>query len=159
MPFTKNIKSRPPMGGVWGVWGGVGIGGVWRGKVKTKRLNDWSHKELMALPVRKWDESGKEYDSLLLTSTRRKHDRGWATIAIIGLRNHQPEEIACACCDDIEWILPNMKRFGVGGWYSAGQFRTDCAFRSGALHVWKRGARFKVGNALSSTTIELVEGA
>ena len=117
-------------------------------------LNSWSYKELMALPFRKWDEE-KEYESLLLISTRKKHDSGWAVMAIIGVRNGQPEEIACACCDDIEWKLPPMKTFGCGRWY-IGQFRTDCALRSGAIHAWQNDAKFRVGKALSSTTIEMI---
>ena len=123
-------------------------------EASVRDLNSWSHKELMALPVRKWDDE-KEYDSLLLVSTRKKHDSGWAIIAIIGVRDSQPEEIACACCDDIEWKMPPMTTFGNGRW-TTGQFRTDCAFRSGALHAWQRGARFKVGAALSSTTVEMI---
>lgn len=123
----------------------------------TKEINAWTHKELMALPVRKWDDE-KEYTSLLIVSTRKKHDSGWAVIAIIGTRDYQPEEIAVCCCDDIEWKLPPMKTFG-GGHYTIGQFRMDCALKSGALHVWQREARFKVGIALSSTTIELVPNA
>jgi len=125
--------------------------------VNVRDLNSWSHKELMALPVRKWDEE-KEYDSLLLVSTRKKHDSGWAVIAIIGVLNYQPEEIACACCDDIEWKLPPMTTFGNGKW-TTGQFRTDCSFRSGALHAWQRGATFKVGAAFSSTTVEMIPNA
>lgn len=112
-------------------------------KPVEKTLNNWSHKELMALPVRKWDEE-KEYDSLMLVSTRKKHDSGWAVIAIIGVYDGQPSEIACACCDDIEWKLPPMQTFGAGRW-TTGQFRTDCALRSGSLHAWQRGARFRVG--------------
>ena len=117
-------------------------------------LNSWSYKELMALPVRRWDEE-KEYESLLLISTRKKHDSGWAVMAIIGVRNGQPEEIAAACCDDIEWKLPPMNTGGVSQW-DIGQFRTDCALRSGALHVWQSYAKFRVGKALSSTTIEML---
>jgi hypothetical protein len=120
----------------------------------NKHINDWTYKELMALPCRKWDDE-KVYDSLLITSTRKRHDSGWAVIAIIGCNGFVPEEIACDCCDDIEWKLPPMKTFGNGKW-TQGQFRTDFAFKSGAFHAWERGSRFRVGIALSSTTIELV---
>ena len=119
----------------------------------AKSLNDWSKKELLALPVRNW-EIDSEYDSLLIVSTGKKHDSGWAIIAIIGVNSYAPVEIACICCDDIEWKFPNAIS---GRGYIIGQMRTDCAFRSGALHAWKRGSRFIVGAALSSTTIEVID--
>jgi hypothetical protein len=121
---------------------------------QRKKLNQWGRDELLKLPTRAWGEVS-EYDSLLLLSTRRKHDSGWAIMAIIGVREHQPVEIACACCDDIEWKLPPMQKIG-GGVYSIGQMRMDCAMRSGALHAWARDAKFRVGMALSSTEVELL---
>lgn len=62
---------------------------------QRKTLNQWSRDELMKLPVRAWD-ADSEYDSLLTISTRRKHDSGWAMMAIIGVVDSQPVEIACA---------------------------------------------------------------
>lgn len=120
-----------------------------------KHLNEWSHKELMALPVRDWQDE-KTYDSVLVVSARKKHDSGWAIMAIIGCEKAEPIEIACACCDDIEWKFPAPTLYG-GGQFSLGQMRTDCALKSGALHAWIRGYRFKVGAALSSTEIEVVK--
>lgn len=119
-----------------------------------KILNDWSRKELLGLPVREWN-TDSEYDSVLLLSTRKKHDSGWAIMAIIGVRDGQPVEIACCCCDDIEWKFPPAQTVA-NGTLLIGQIRMDCAFRSGALHAWKRGAKFRVGTALSSTEIELI---
>ncbi len=104
----------------------------------------------MALPVRDWDKRTK-YDSLLIVSTRKKHDSGWAMMAIIGVCDNAPQEIAVSCCDDIEWKLPAMRFDGL-----IGQFRTDCAIKSGAIHAWQRDSYFIVGEALSSTTIELI---
>lgn len=121
---------------------------------QRKSLNQWGRDELLKLPTRAWD-ADSEYDSLLLLSTRHKHDSGWAIMAIVGVRDGQPVEIACACCDDIEWKLPPMVTVG-GGVYSIGQMRMDCAMRSGALHAWARKARFRVGAALSSTEVELL---
>lgn len=121
---------------------------------QRKSLNQWGRDELLKLPTRQWDAES-DYDSLLLLSTRRKHDSGWAIMAIIGVRDSQPVEIACACCDDIEWKLPPMVTVG-GGAYSIGQMRMDCAMRSGALHAWARKAKFRVGAALSSTEVELL---
>ncbi len=121
---------------------------------QRKGLNQWGRDELLKLPTRAWD-ADSEYDSLLLLSTRRKHDSGWAIMAIVGVRDGQPVEIACACCDDIEWKLPTMQTVG-GGAYSIGQMRMDCAMRSGALHAWARKAKFRVGVALSSVEVELL---
>jgi hypothetical protein len=122
---------------------------------KTKNLNQWSRDELMALPVRDWLKYS-EYDSVLLLSTRRKHESGWAMIAIIGVREGVPVEIAASCCDDIEWKFPPMQG---GTRFPVGQMRMDCALRSGAIHVWTRVSGrsvFRVGEALSSVTIELI---
>jgi hypothetical protein len=123
--------------------------------IKKKPLNDWSRDELLSLPHRAWQTSAV-YDSLLLLSTRRKHDSGWAMVAIIGVVNHMPTEVATACSDDVEWVLPPAIRFGERSEYAMGQMRMDCAFRSGAMHFWTRTARFKVGDALSSVTVEVL---
>jgi hypothetical protein len=118
---------------------------------KKRTLNEWSRDDLLALPLREWDTEGA-YDSLLLLSTRRKHDSGWAMMAVIGVRGDQPVEIATACSDDIEWKMPAPTLYG-GGQYSIGQMRMDCAMRSGALHAWADRTKFHVGCALSSVTI------
>jgi len=52
------------------------------------------------------------------------------------------------------WKLPTIKTFNNNKWI-IGQFHMDCAFKSGALHVWQQGARFKVGIALSNITVEM----
>lgn len=117
-----------------------------------KHLNEWSRSDLLSLPVRGWKETST-YDSLLILSTRKKHDSGWAVMAIIGVVAGQPTEIASACCDDIEWKLPTMR--GVSDDYTIGQMRMDCALKSGALHAWSHANRFRVGMALSSTQIEV----
>lgn len=123
---------------------------------KTKTLNQWSRNELMALPVREWLKYKSEYESVLILSDLRKHENGWAKMAIIGVRDGHPVEIAADCCDDIEWKFPPM----IGGErFTVGQMRMDCALRSGAMHAWTRVSGrsvFRVGNALSSVTIELI---
>jgi hypothetical protein len=121
---------------------------------QSKEINTWTRKELLGLPIRVWD-TPSEYSSILILSTRRKHDSGWAIMAIVGVRSGQPFEIACACCDDIEWKLPPMQTVGNGS-YSIGQMRMDCALRSGALHAWAQKAKFRVGHALSSVSVELI---
>ncbi|MDE2106797.1 MAG: hypothetical protein KGL39_56805 [Patescibacteria group bacterium] len=118
-------------------------------------VNDWPKSALLALPHRKWNNDRPRYDSLLILSTGKKHESGWAKIAIIGVKKQNPVEVCTVCSDDIEWILPPAKTFGPNAEYSLGQFRTDCAIKSGALHVWCQGGKFRVGESLSSTAIEL----
>lgn len=120
----------------------------------TKTLNDWTREELLSLPTRRWDES-TTYDSLMLLSTGQQHDSGWAAIAVIGVRDHVPVEIASQCSDDIEWHLPDAKRYGKNGEFTIGQLRMDCAFASGAMHAWKRDCVFVVHEALSSLEVNV----
>lgn len=108
-----------------------------------KNLNEFKLSELMNLPVRKWDEI-TEYDSLLITKTRRAHESGWRIMMIIGCNNSVPVEIASNCCEDIGWKID----------HSYGAIRFDCPMQSGVIHVWSRIFKFRVGVALSSTEIE-----
>lgn len=109
-------------------------------------------RELLALPDRQWGQQGV-YDSLLVVSTGRKHDSGWACIAIIGVNDNKPVEVATRCSDDIEWVYPSPRCYDH---CKIGQVRTDCSTKSGALHFWTRNGKFHVGCALSSITVELV---
>lgn len=103
-------------------------------------------KELRNLPVRKWDEP-KEYRSIIVISSGKKHDSGWALMYIIGIdEKRNPIEIA-ACCDDICWKIPSPQEF---------DFRNDMYFPSGAVHFWSAKYNFHVGSSLSSTDIVLV---
>lgn len=120
-----------------------------------KHIGEWTKKELLSLPVRNWG-SESIYDSVLLLSTGRKHDSGWAMIAIIGVIAGDPIELATTCSDDIEWISPAPITYGPNGKYSVGQIRMDCARKSGAMQAWSYDSSFKVGMALSSINIELI---
>jgi hypothetical protein len=117
-------------------------------------VNDWPRAALLALPHRKWDDESPRYESLLIVSTGKKHDSGWAMMAIIGCRKQKPVEICTSGSDDIEWKMPAAIKYG-GGEYTLGQYRSDMAIKSGALHVWTREGKFRVGASLSSTEIEL----
>lgn len=103
-------------------------------------------KELLALPERGWREESI-YDSLYLVPSGRKHDSGYMCVAIVGVRDYKPVEIA-AYPDDIEWIVPATDRM---------DFRMDCEYPSGILHPWSYNHKFKVGSALSSTTVTLIK--
>jgi len=111
-----------------------------------KDIHQFSRDDLLSLPIRAWNEIS-EYDTILLLSTQKIHESGWAMIAIIGVREYQPIEIACNCCDDIEW------RFNPE---SNTKLRMDCVLKSSALHAWSYKNKFRVGRALSSITIEVI---
>ncbi len=114
----------------------------------VKHMGHWTRAQLLLLPRRQWDLES-EYDSVLLLSTRRAHDSGWATMVVVGVRDQAPVEIACAVCDDISWQLP------LHGPDISKQLRMDCVLKSGAFHAWAPWARFLVRAGLSSLTIEL----
>ena len=113
-----------------------------------KDKNDLIRKDLLILPHRDW-QVDTVYDSLLIFSTRQKHDSGYARMYIIGMDDDTPKEIATSGSDDIEWKVP----IGVHG---IGQLRTDCLAKSGILHFWSNYCKFKVGLACSSITVEMV---
>jgi hypothetical protein len=104
-------------------------------------------KELRELPIRDWDNV-KTYKSILVISSGKKHDSGWALMYIIGLdAAKNPIEIAAAC-DDICWKIPTPTDYN---------FRNDMYHPSGAIHFWSNGHSFKVGASLSSTDVYLVK--
>lgn len=117
----------------------------------NKDLNKWTRKELLSLPKREWCTKSI-YDSVLLLSTRKRHDSGWAMMFVIGVNHGEPIEIASSHSDDVGWILGS----GINGSYKTSPIRIDCPLVSGAIQVWSRYGRFQVGEALSSITIELI---
>lgn len=103
--------------------------------------------ELRKLPVRKWGEE-KAYRSIIVISSGKKHDSGWALMCIIGLDSvRNPIEIA-AYCDDICWKISEPQTH---------DFRNDMFFPSGAIHFWSSKYDFRVGASLSSTNVELIK--
>lgn len=100
-------------------------------------------KDLLKLPVRDWDKDST-YDSIYLVPSGKKHDSGWMCIAVIGLNKSKPVEIA-AYPDAINWEIADTH-----------DFRMDCTYPSGIVHVWARRHRFYVEDALSSLEIKLV---
>ncbi len=104
-------------------------------------------KDLKNLPARNWDDA-KAYRSVVAIPSGKKHDSGWALMAIIGLDDwNTPIEIA-AYCDDICWKIPYINE---------DNFRTDMFYPTGAIHFWSRDYNFLVGPSLSSTDITLIK--
>jgi hypothetical protein len=107
-----------------------------------KHINKLTKKELIRLPVRRWDKSSR-YDSLIIFSEGSRHESGYSVMLIIGVIGGQPVEIASDCSDDISWKLSD-----------GNLMRTDCLFASKSLHFWG-DCHFTVGTALSSIDIEV----
>lgn len=109
-------------------------------------MNKFTIKQLKNLPRRDWNEV-KTYDSIIVISSGKKHDSGWALMYIVGCdANRVPFEIAAAC-DDICWKIANPTEY---------DFRNDMFFPSGAIHFWGNERSFKVGASLSSTDIYVI---
>lgn len=113
-------------------------------------LNKWKRKDLLALPERNW-QTPSQYDSLILVDTRKKHDSGFGWMALVGVRDQVPVEIA-AHCDDLEWIVdaPTMCAS-----FKLANLRMDLLRGCGCVHAWTRHGVFKVGTSLSSTEVEV----
>lgn len=105
-----------------------------------KHLNKWSRKELLALPQRECG-SISTYDTILVFSTGRKHDSGWACMTTIGVIDGVPKEVITQGIDDIEWKIPGAL------------LCTDCTLKARALHFWVVKGQFVVREALSSIEI------
>ena len=116
-------------------------------------IREVTKKQLLALPVRDWDKK-TTYDSIILCKAG-KHDSKWALIAVVGVVDFQPKEIA-AYCDDINYkIEDGDPKLGDSG-YTMSRLRTDMTYPSGLCHVWGDNIAFEVGHALSSTDIKII---
>lgn len=123
-------------------------------KPKTTEGKKESKKELLKLPERDWSKSSV-YESVMLVPTGRKHDSGYMLIAIVGVVDRQPKEIA-AYCDDVCWAFPeNLAGYKYDGFHNL-SLRTDSYYPSGIMHIWSNYYKFEVGSSLSSTDINLI---
>ena len=110
-------------------------------KIKTK--------DLLKLPIREWNKKSV-YGSICIVNTRKKHESGYALIAIIGMNNLKPVEIA-AFCDDINWKIAKSEYLDIPN------LRTDMFFPSGIVHFHRHGYSFEVCESLSSTNIKVLK--
>jgi hypothetical protein len=102
--------------------------------------------ELLNLPVRQWSEESI-YEAVLIVPTGKKHDSGFTLMAIIGIVDDEPKEIA-GYCDDVCWDTTQVSK--------SLAIRTDCYYPSGIFHYWSWYCKFKVGSNTSSTDIILI---
>ena len=111
-----------------------------------KSLNDWSRKELLALPYD--SQRGVTIcDSVLVMKIGRKHDSGFGCIALVSVSAGVPTGVLARCPDDIRWI------FGPG----TISLQTDLLFRSGAVNFWGHQLRFKVTEEYSSIDVYIIK--
>lgn len=105
-----------------------------------------NRKELLNLPTRNWSVTST-YDSICIVNTGKKHDSGFAVMAIVGIINFEPVEIA-AYCDDLQWLeIPSYPL----------SLRNDMYYPSGIIHFWCHGAEFQVGGSLNTTEIKCLK--
>jgi hypothetical protein len=107
-------------------------------------------KDLLKSPVRKWDETSREYSEILLVPAGTKHDSGFMHIAIIGVYEENKYEI-CGFPDDISCYFPMLNYGGPIG-FDRPLVRMDCYYPSGVLRYHGNGT-FKVSEAISSQDI------
>lgn len=117
-----------------------------------KEKEKFNKKELLKLPQREWDTESV-YDSILLVPAGTKHDSGYMHIAIVGIREGKPVEIA-AYPDDISWVTPSSMRPGLS--FPLAHMRTDCYYPSGIIRFHSTECDFQVSESLSSVDITLV---
>lgn len=109
----------------------------------------YNKKSILKSPVREWNKI-TSYKQIVIIPTRKKHESGYALIAIVGMKENGRFEI-CSYADDICWDFRKLHQN-----YDSSGMRTDCYYPEGILHFWGRNIEFIVHEALSSTTIEIV---
>lgn len=106
--------------------------------------------ELKNIKTRKWNDTRRLYNHILLVPGKTKHSSGFMHQMLIGVfvKNKKEEYEILGYPDDIQWEL--------GGGY----MRTDCYYPQGIFRFWtqtERYGKFKVSESLSSMTISLVK--
>lgn len=72
------------------------------GGLKMKSWHEYTKKELLKLPTRKWDNVTKYY-SVLLVNTRVKHPSGYNLFAVIGCDGDGVPVEKCGLMDDFRF--------------------------------------------------------
>lgn len=115
-------------------------------------------KDLLSLPRREW-RIDSSYTSILITPTGRKHDSGFALMAIVGCDDDGSLMEIAAMCDDIQWVFPpsnGLMLQGLETQYYYADIQSDMYFPSGIIRMHTRHGRFIVGISLSSTQVTFI---
>lgn len=113
-------------------------------KQSQKFWTAFTRKELLSLPVRTWN-SKSVYDSIIVIPSNKKHESGYALMAIVGVIKGTPKEIA-ALCDDLIMEPP------------VSCISCDMSFGHNILRFHSYLGKFLVGHSLSSTTVTVLKG-
>lgn len=116
-----------------------------------KPWDKWNKKELLSLPLRRWDITSA-YDSVLLVNTKEKHDSGYNNFAVIGCVGSVPVEIA-GFMDDFRF--GDMERFKVQADIKSNLMAIDCSMK-GVFRIHYYG-KIKVGINTSTTNFWVEE--
>lgn len=109
-----------------------------------------SKKELLNSDERKWNETSKQYDSILIIPAGTRHESGYMHIAIIGVTEGEEESYEiCGYPDDISFDFPELKG-------SYGLVRMDCLYPKGIIRYHGLG-KFTVSHASSCMVIKFIK--
>lgn len=105
-----------------------------------------TRKQLLSLPQKDWKEI-RDYGAIIVVPTGRKHDSGYALMALVGCNErYEPIEIA-GYCDDIQW-LTQITTYG---------FRCDMFYKNSCLRFHSNEFNFRIGMSLSSTEVTMIK--
>lgn len=113
-----------------------------------KTFENWTRKELEALPKRGWNQDIGKFERLIILPTKRLHDSGFRQMDLVAVKDNIPFIRLSGCSDVIHidgigGFSIQEKMFSLGGWC------IDCLRVSGLLCLFNDNS-IKVGPTLSS---------
>ncbi len=107
-----------------------------------------NRKELLALPKRDW-KAESTCDMIMLVPTGKKHDSGYAIMAVIEVTNNTPTQIA-GYCDHVEWRLDSKWELPL-----LGLLNCDMTHPTNIIRLWPSVGKLHIGRALSTVTVTI----
>ena len=97
-----------------------------------------NRKELLSVPKREWDETLYGVSGVYVIPSRRKHASGFACMDFVATfkENGKPRVRFGGSCDDVS--------------FRGSDFRMDCDYPSGIIHIWNTNSTFWVSRDISS---------
>ena len=113
----------------------------------SKDWFEYSKKELLKLPQRKWNKE-TTYLSILFVNTKRKHDSGYNLFAIIGCEDGQHPTEICGYMDDFRFD-PYNKDKELSDTVMSSDITFDCSMK-GIFRMHSR-RKIHIGSSCSTT--------